>query len=737
MLDIKNSEEYKSLLARANYDDLTKVLNRRAGRECLDNLLEKARAGRKMLVVSLCDVNDLKQINDRYGHREGDNMLRYVASAMSRELKEHDILFRLSGDEFAMAFYDENQKNAEKRMQSILAYLDEKKKYRKEVYEASFSYGLVEIYPEEFYTVEDLLEKADSRMYIQKRNYHILRAKQRLEQQNSSGVRKFVYDKEHLYDALMDSTDDYIFVGNMKTGVFRYPPAMVEEFGLPGEVVENAAAFWGGKIHPHDERSFLESNQEIADGRTESHDIEYRARNARGEWIWLRCRGRMIRDEKGRPNLFAGMITNLGRNDQIDHMTGLYNRFEFEGDAKKYLVDEQGTENLGIMILDMDSFRNINDLNNRSFGDAILKITAQKIAEFLPSNAKVYRMDGDEFAVLFLNGSREEGREVFRRIQQHFRKFQDYNGQKYYCTMSAGFVSYPDDSDDYQELLQYAGYSLEYSKLKGKNRMTEFSPEILQSRGRKLEMTELIRESIERGFAGFSLNYQPQVDADSKTLCGAEALARWQCTAFGDVPPSEFIRILEQSGMIIHAGKWIFTEAVRQCREWIQRKPDFRMSINLSYPQLLEEDFVAFVLGTLDAQQLPYENIVLELTESCLIEQDNIVHDIMGKLQEKGIQTAMDDFGMGYSSLFELKNTPADIIKIDQGFVTGLTTDLFTSTFIRSITELCHDVGKTVCLEGVKTEEEYNVAKDIGIDMIQGYYFGRPAAPNEFEAEFL
>ncbi len=737
MQDIKNSEEYKSLLARANYDDLTKVLNRRAGRERLDNLLEKARGERKMLVVSLCDVNDLKQINDRYGHREGDNMLRYVASAMSREMKENDILFRLSGDEFAMAFYNENQRNAERRMQDILAYLNEKKKYRKVVYETSFSYGLVEIYPEEFYTVEDLLEKADGRMYIQKRNYHILRAKQRLEQQDSSGVLKFVYDKEHLYDALMSSTDDYIFVGNMKTGVFRYPPAMVEEFGLPGEVVENAAAFWGGKIHPHDERSFLESNQEIADGRTESHDIEYRARNARGEWIWLRCRGRMIRDEKGRPNLFAGMITNLGRNNQIDHMTGLYNRFEFEGDAKKYLVDKQGTENLEIMLLNMDSFRNINDLNNRSFGDAILKITAQKIAEFLPSNAKVYRMDGDEFAVLLLNGSREEGREVFRRIQQHFRKFQEYNGRKYYCTMSAGFASYPDDSDDYQELLQYASYSLEYSKLKGKNRMTEFSSEILQSRGRKLEMTELVRESIERGFAGFSLNYQPQMDAAAKTLCGAEALARWQCTAFGDVPPSEFIRILEQSGMIINAGKWIFTEAVRQCREWIKRKPDFRMSINLSYPQLLEEDFVTFVLGTLDAHQLPYENIILELTETYLIEQDGIVHDIMEKLQEKGIQTAMDDFGMGYSSLFELKNTPADIIKIDQGFVTGLTTDLFTSTFIRSITELCHDVGKAVCLEGVKTEEEYNVAKEIGIDLIQGYYFGKAVPPNEFQAEFL
>ena len=737
MQDIKNSEEYKSLWARANYDDLTKVLNRRAGRERLISLLEKARTESRILVVALCDVNDLKQINDRHGHREGDNMLRYVAMSMSRELKENDVLFRLSGDEFAMAFYDENEKNAEKRMQRILAYLNEKKNSRKLMYETSFSYGLVEIYPEEYYMVEDLLEKADCKMYIQKRNYHILRAKQRLEQQNDSGVREFIYDKEHLYDALMESTDDYIFVGNMKTGVFRYPPAMVREFGLPGEVVENAAAFWGGKIHPYDERHFLESNQEIADGRMESHDIEYRAKNARGEWIWLRCRGRMIRDERGEPNLFAGMITHLGRNHKTDHMTGLYNRFEFEGDAKKYMVDLEETEYLGIMLLDMDGFRNINDLNNRSFGDAVLKITAQKIVEFLPSNARVYRMDGDEFAVLFLNGSKEDAMEVFSRIQSHFQKIQDYKGRKYYCTMSAGYASYPEDSDDYQELLQYANYSLECSKLKGKNRLTVFTKEILESRGRKLEMTELLRESIERGFTGFSLNYQPQIVSGTKQLSGAEALARWQCTAFGDVPPSEFIRILEQSGLIIKAGKWVFTEAVRQCSQWIKRKPDFRMSINLSYPQMLEEDFESFVLGTLDSFHVPYENITLEVTETYLIEQDSIVHDIMGRLQEKGIQTAMDDFGMGYSSLFELKNTPADIVKIDKGFVNGLTTDLFTATFIRSITELCHDVGKTVCLEGVKTVEDYNVAKEIGIDLIQGYYFSKAVPPAEFEEVFL
>ena len=161
------------------------------------------------------------------------------------------------------------------------------------------------------------------------------------------------------------------------------------------------------------------------------------------------------------------------------------------------------------------------------------------------------------------------------------------------------------------------------------------------------------------------------------------------------------------------------------------------MSINLSYPQMLEEDFEAFVLGTLDTFHVPYENITLEVTETYLIEQDGIVHDIMERLKKKGIQTAMDDFGMGYSSLFELKNTPADIVKIDQGFVSGLTTDMFTATFIRSITELCHDVGKIVCMEGVKTEEDYNVAKEIGVDLIQGYYFSKALPPGEFEEAFL
>lgn len=292
----------------------------------------------------------------------------------------------------------------------------------------------------------------------------------------------FVYDKEHLYEALRASTDDYIFIGNMKNGVFRYTPEMVEEFGLPGEVVENAAKIWGRLVHPHDAHNFLESNRDIAEGRLEYHNIEYRAKNVRGEWVWLRCRGKMIRDENGEPDLFAGMMTNLGLKNQIDRLTGLHNRYIFEGNIKKYLVDEKRNEPLAVMILDMDSFKNINDLYNHSFGDEVLRIAAQKIASLLPSNAKVYRLEGDEFGILVSNGDAGECTRIFKKIQHAFAKQQEYNGKKYFCSLSAGTSLCPADADNYLDLLKYATYALETSKKAGKNKSTVFSQEILRKK---------------------------------------------------------------------------------------------------------------------------------------------------------------------------------------------------------------------------------------------------------------
>lgn len=545
----------------------------------------------------------------------------------------------------------------------------------------------------------------------------------------------FTYDSGKFYQALTGTTEDYIFIGNLKTGEFKYSPSMVTEFGLPGQVVGNAASFWGELIHPSDKKDFLARNQEITEGREDYHNIEYRARNVDGQWIWLRCRGAMLRDEDGCPELFAGLITNLSQKAQIDYTTGLFTKYEFERTIKRHLMDLKDMKTLSIMLLNVDSFKNVNDLYDRSFGDEVLRVTARRMTELLPDNATVYRLDGDEFGIIILDEDIPGIQQIFHKIGQNFQRQQEYAGKKYYCTMSAGSASYPSDGDTYLELLKHATYSLEHSKLMGKNRLTVFSGNILEGRKRRLELTELLRESVENGFAGFSIHYQPQVVAATGELVGAEALARWRCGKYGDVPPSEFIPLLEQNQLILPVGRYIFSQAVNQCRKWCRYKPDLQMSINLSYLQLAEEELISFMKEVLEKEGLAPAHIVMELTETYLAKADTVVLGCLEEMKSIGMKLAMDDFGVGYSSFVSLKNMPVDIVKIDRVFVKGITTDLFNATFIRSITELCHNVGKKICLEGVETEEEYRVVNEMGMEMIQGYLFGRPASPGHFEEQ--
>lgn len=722
----------------ARTDELTGMYSRRAGKDKLWAMIQRAREEQKLLAVVLYDVNELKKVNDMHGHDEGDRLLCYLAEHVKKALHEGDMAFRLSGDEFIVAFYDEQYAEAEKRMDAVLEEMEEDRHNGKIPYDSFFSYGVTEVFPDENCTLMDVIARADEKMYIQKRAFHIDQAMRLLQNgESTEEAKQFEYDKDHLYEALRDCTEDYIFIGNLKTGTFRYSQAMVEEFGMPSDVLENAAAFWSQLIHPHDEKTFLESNQEIADGRAESHCIEYRAKNVYDEWVWLRCSGRMIRDEKGEPNLFAGFISNLGQREKVDHVTGLYGRFAFEGDIKKAFVENDSIERIGVMMMDMDSFKNINDLYDHSFGDDILRITAQSIASLLPKNATIYRLDGDEFGIVIINGTEEEYEKIYASIYRRFQKQQDYNGRKYYCTISAGYASYPEDADDYLDLVKKASYSLEHSKAFGKNRSTRFSQRIMHEKESKLELAELLRESISKDFRGFTVYYQPQVDGMTGELLGAEALARWQCTKFGWVSPGEFIPMLEQNGLIIPLGKWICEKAISKCKEWTEIYPEFHMSINLSYRQLQEDGFVDDFEEMMERYELDPNNITLELTETYLIKADAAVSERIEKLRNTGVLIAMDDFGVGYSSLYSLKSMPVDVVKIDRGFVKDISTDHFNATFIRSITELCHNVGRRVCLEGVELEEEFAVIQEAGLDMIQGYYFGRPESETDFTERWL
>ena len=305
-------------LVSANTDELTGMLSRRAGKERLGISLARAAVEGEQVSVVLYDINRLKDVNDLHGHAEGDYLIRSAANAVRCEFGPNDYGFRLSGDEFVCVFLGDAASTRVK-IERARAALSATPRRTEPPYEMGFCFGIAEADPEAPLELYEVLALADRRMYEEKRRFHIDRNINALisAERSGRGVSvdpcSFSYDESKLYDALVESTDDYLYVCNMRTGVFRYPRAMVEEFDLPSEVVENAAAVWGSKVHPDDKQAFLESNQEVADARTTRHWVEYRAINRKGEWVRLRCRGRLILDAKGKPLLFAGFITNLGK----------------------------------------------------------------------------------------------------------------------------------------------------------------------------------------------------------------------------------------------------------------------------------------------------------------------------------------------------------------------------------------------------------------------------------------
>jgi len=553
-----------------------------------------------------------------------------------------------------------------------------------------------------------------------------------MENQTAAG---FTYSEDKLYPALIKSTDDYIYVCNMKTGVFCYPPNMVEEFGLPGRVMADALDFWRLKIHPNDWDTFLEANMEIVSGKSESHSVEYRAMNKDGEWVWLRCRGNLERDSEGNPEVFAGIITNLGKKNKVDPLTGLFNKYGFEAKCTDNL-EKWGSRETIFMKIDIDDFHRINRLYNLQFGDEVIRIIAQRIQSLLPVNTMLYRLDGDEFVIVIKDGGAQDACTLYEKLKSSFSRQQVFDNKKFYCTLSCGCVAIPKDTDNYEELCKYLDCAVEYAKKRGKNRMEFFTDELISHSERSIDLTEILRESMENGFEGFQMYYQPIVDRE-QNLAGAEALARFRCDKYGEISPVEFIPLLESSGLILEAGKWIFAEAASRCKKWLRMKPDFQMGINLSCLQLEDESQASYMKKVVSDLGLHPGNLVLEATESHLAANIGKFYETLRQIQEMGIYTSMDDFGTGYSSLGILKQAPFNIVKIDRTFVKGIKDSQFDYTFIKLVVELCHINGIGVCIEGVEEREELLTLHTIDLDYMQGFLFGRPIPPDEFERKFF
>jgi diguanylate cyclase (GGDEF)-like protein len=401
---------------------------------------------------------------------------------------------------------------------------------------------------------------------------------------------------------------------------------------------------------------------------------------------------------------------------------------------------------VGVLFLDLDGFKEINDVHGHDMGDLLLQHVARRLSNCVRAADAVSRgrdgaegdgLDsrhaGDEFIVLLASiRGHEEAAVVARRIHGALRRPVDLHGHEVSISASVGIAMYPNDEEDLDSLLRKADLAMYHAKERGKNNFQFFDESLNDAAQRRAALAGDLRVALERG--ELYLVYQPIIDAGTREFISMEALLRWRHPVRGELLPGEFIDVAEEFGLMTGVGDFVLEQSCRQWRVWRDiGLPSLRLSINVSGAQLKQRDFEARVGAVLRECSMPAKSLELEITENAMMEDEEGVSRSLDAIKVFGVRVALDDFGTGYSSLSYVKRFPVDTIKIDQSFVAGVTEDPEARAITSAIVALAHELDLTVTAEGVETEEQDGYLSSLRCDALQGYLFSRPLVPEELE----
>jgi diguanylate cyclase (GGDEF)-like protein len=418
-----------------------------------------------------------------------------------------------------------------------------------------------------------------------------------------------------------------------------------------------------------------------------------------------------------------------------DFLTGLYNRMKCESDLRKIIKKAVAEGSTGaILFIDLDNFKHINDGLGHQYGDVLLQQVAAGLQGISGLRGHCYRMGGDEFIVIVEPFMYERLDRFIENIYDLFNKSWYLMETEYYCTMSMGIAKFPEHATDADELIKKADIAMYEAKTGGKNRYVCYSAGNDKGQIKQLDIENNMRLAVASECDEFVVFYQPVVDAATGVCVSCEALIRWNSKTLGFMGPGEFIPLAEYLGLITSIGDYVLEAACNQCHYWNEHGfPDFRINVNLSVVQLMQKDVVANVQRILEKTGVNPKNIVLEITESFAINDMERVIKIVNGLKKLGPKIALDDFGTGYSSLNYIKQLPFDIIKVDKSFIDDVLIDEYAQAFVKLIVELAKTIGAKICVEGIESKEQYELLAQLGVDYIQGYYFGKPVPMDQFE----
>jgi len=423
-----------------------------------------------------------------------------------------------------------------------------------------------------------------------------------------------------------------------------------------------------------------------------------------------------------------------------DSLTGLPNRTLFKDRLKQEIIrSERNDKNFGLLFLDLDLFKSINDSLGHAAGDELLIVVGDRLKDTLRNADSIARLGGDEFTIMVTDLASDYDKNInyltrlSEKIIEVIKQPIEIGGREINATCSVGVTVFPVDADNVEDLLRNADSAMYYAKSQGRRNYQFYSKEFNEQAVERLEKEIEFRAALKDG--ALQLYYQPQIDVISRHVVGAEALLRWKKDGEVIMGPDKIVALAEETGLIFELGNWILRQACEQCKKWTdQGHSRVRVAVNLSTRQFRQKDLVEIVSNILDETGLPGRLLELEVTESALMENIEYSVEMMADLSRKGIRWSLDDFGTGYSSLTYLRDFPVHVLKVDQSFVKEITINPEDSAIVETIIDLAHRLHLTVIAEGVENEEQLKVLSRMNCEQVQGYYFGEPMSANEFVA---
>ena len=544
---------------------------------------------------------------------------------------------------------------------------------------------------------------------------------------------------EERYALAARGTNDGLWDWDLVQDQVYFSPRWCSILGLDGSPPGNRMDTWLDRVHPADLTRLKQDIDTHLQGRREHFESEHRLLHGDDDYRWVLSRGLAIRDAAGRATRMAGSLTDVTDSKAFDPLTGLPNRLLLNDRLERCIerARRNADSRCAVVLIGIDRFKVVNDSLGPGVGDNLLLAVALRLGRHVRAadtvaparkSHTIARLGGDEFIVL-LEDIKQSGdaTAVTERILDCLRQPFEIDGHEIFTSASAGVVDGASEGDCAADVLRDADTVLHRAKALGGGRYAVFDRSMREHAVKRLELESGLRRAIERD--ELHVHYQPIVTLPEGTICGFEALVRWEHPSLGLISPGDFIPFAEETGLIVPIGTWVLREACRQAREWQRDHPTespIWVSVNLSAKQMLEPDLVDRVRLALDEADLDPRSLKLEITESVVVDEVDRVIEMLGKLRQLGVKVAIDDFGTGYSSFAYLHELPMDSIKIDRSFVWRLGTERGSVQIVRSIVELAHKLEMSVIAEGVETTEQAELLNAMGCKLGQGFLYSRP-----------